>query len=349
MGAVRSDYAAILRDNTPVIDVRAPIEFERGALPNSFNVPILTDEERHRVGLAYKRDGDAAATALGYKLVSGTHKTDRVRAWARLVESQRDIALTCWRGGQRSQIAQQWLAVAGYDVPRLAGGFKSMRQYSLEVLARGGERDWLVLAGSTGVGKTRFLKQYEASIDLEAAANHRGSAFGQLTTPQPTPISFEIALAQILLQTANFASCLIEDESRTIGRLAIPAGLFDAMQSAPIVVLEASLEDRVEFTYSEYVRGADATRLTIALAHIQKRLGHTRYIALRGKLQEATRLNDAALHKDWIRCLLEWYYDPMYAYQLEKKSGRVVFRGNEEEVRAYLRDGNFIRREHGGA
>ncbi|HCK62079.1 MAG TPA: tRNA 2-selenouridine(34) synthase MnmH, partial [Gammaproteobacteria bacterium] len=34
--------------------------------------------------------------------------------------------------------------------------------------------------------------------------------------------------------------------------------------------------------------------------------------------------------------LLVGYYDPMYDYQIQKKMKRVVFKGNADEVLAYL-------------
>ena len=41
-------------------------------------------------------------------------------------------------------------------------------------------------------------------------------------------------------------------------------------------------------------------------------------------------------HKTWIKILLEEYYDPMYDYQLEKKSQRVVFRGEHADIIEFL-------------
>ena len=52
----------------PLLDVRAPIEFQKGAMPNSHNAPILDDQERAQVGLAFKTLGNAAATKLGHEL-----------------------------------------------------------------------------------------------------------------------------------------------------------------------------------------------------------------------------------------------------------------------------------------
>lgn len=336
MVVARSDYDTILRENLPVLDVRAPTEFERGRIPNSTNLPILNDSERTQVGIAYKQRGNEVAVDLGYSLVRGREKDRRVNLWSRFLKSRPNAVLTCWRGGQRSEIAQNWLDEVGIEVPRIAGGFKAVRQCSLDVLEQANSRKWIVVAGSTGVGKTHFLNSYAESVDLEAIAHHRGSAFGQLAIPQPTPVSFELALAQRLLQTQHLSTCLIEDESRTIGRLAIPNPLYTAMQSAPIVVLEASFEARVQLTYEYYVRNADAANLLDALGRIRKRLGQERYAVVCSQLERAIDQGSESLHFDWIASLFNWYYDPMYEYQLNRKLDRIVFQGDAQAVCEYL-------------
>ena len=35
------DYRALLIADTPIIDVRAPIEFEHGAMPAAINLPLM--------------------------------------------------------------------------------------------------------------------------------------------------------------------------------------------------------------------------------------------------------------------------------------------------------------------
>ncbi|KSB87219.1 hypothetical protein LFZ31_01690, partial [Salmonella enterica subsp. enterica serovar Newport str. S09097] len=42
------DYRALLLADTPLIDVRAPIEFEQGAMPGAINLPLMMDDERGR-------------------------------------------------------------------------------------------------------------------------------------------------------------------------------------------------------------------------------------------------------------------------------------------------------------
>lgn len=39
-----TDYRAILASDTPLIDVRAPIEFAQGAMPAALNLPPADDD-----------------------------------------------------------------------------------------------------------------------------------------------------------------------------------------------------------------------------------------------------------------------------------------------------------------
>ena len=51
---VTNDYRRLFLEDTPLLDVRAPVEFERGAFPLAENRPLIDDEERHRIGIRYK-------------------------------------------------------------------------------------------------------------------------------------------------------------------------------------------------------------------------------------------------------------------------------------------------------
>ena len=336
--------AAVLAHQLPLLDVRAPVEFAKGALPNSTNLPILDDAERAAVGTTYRREGRAAAVAQGFDLVSGSTRTARLDAWRHFFEGHPRAALTCWRGGQRSQIAQTWLHEAGVDVPRVRGGYKALRRGCLDVLEQtAADKRWWVVAGRTGTGKTVVIKALTNAVDLEGAANHRGSAFGAMPTPQPAQATFEnqLAYAALALQSRHL---VVEDESRTIGRLGVPEGWHAEMQAAPLVVVEASLESRAAHIRTEYVDEPLQTctpeflaaRYREALDRIQRRLGGVLY-------GDITRLLDRAFagsedHTAWIAALLEKYYDPMYDYQLQGKRTRIRFQGDRESVIAYLRE-----------
>ncbi len=336
------DLKALLAQNPTFIDVRAPGEFAQGAIPGATNLPLLADEERHEVGLAYRHEGQPQAIAKGEALVSGAVKAKRVESWVRFAATHEQVWLYCWRGGLRSQTAARWLQERAVSVPTIPGGFKALRHCCLSVLEDApAHKRWFVLGGRTGSGKTTLITQRAESIDLEGLANHRGSAFGSLPGGQPTPVDFENRLAVAFLRHTGDV-LLLEDESKTIGRLAIPNAWYQHMQETPLLLVEVALEVRAHNIANEYVDqpladGADPASLhndyQQALDRIRRRLGGLRH---REVSQALARGFSDGHHEPWIQRLLEWYYDPMYDYQLAGKQDRVVVRGDQHTVMGFL-------------
>jgi tRNA 2-selenouridine synthase len=332
----------LLRNATPLIDLRAPVEFARGSLPSAVNLPILDDEQRAAVGTTYRESGQAAAISLGHELLSGERKEQRIAAWRNFIVRHEDAQLFCWRGGLRSETAQSWLRESGLEVPRVAGGYKRLRNTALAVLACAPQsKRWIVVGGRTGSGKTDLLQRTAFAIDLEGLANHRGSAFGARETPQPEPANFENQLAASWLQH-DHNLLLLEDESRTIGRLAVPEVWHQQMQRAELILLEADMSLRCENIAREYVLeplegGIEAgelfSRFQSALDRIRKRLGGLRHQQISALLKQAFADGE---HQRWIEALLSGYYDPMYDYQLAKKQQRVTLTGSAGELLDYL-------------
>ncbi|MEM7216736.1 MAG: tRNA 2-selenouridine(34) synthase MnmH [Pseudomonadota bacterium] len=333
-----ADLRDWLRDGRPIIDVRAPTEFAQGSVTAAVNLPILDDEQRHQVGIRFKSAGQAAAIELGETLVSAELKTARVHAWTQYsARFPLAPAVMCWRGGLRSGYAVEWLREAGVSAPRIEGGFKRLRHLCLAELDAFADRDdWLVIGGRTGSGKTSVLGALDGAIDLEGYANHRGSAFGGLPEGQPTPIAFENALAIAALRhTAD--RIVVEDEGRLIGRLGVPRAWHERMQRAPIALVEVPREARVAHIFAEYVGDRVTERdlavhYLAALDRIRKRLGGDRHRIVGEMITDAFATGDAEGHRRWIERLLEWYYDPMYDYQLDRKRERIVARGSRQEI-----------------
>ena len=362
-----ADYRDIFLNDLPMMDMRAPVEFTKGAFPNAISLPLMTDIERQKVGTCYKQKGQQAAIELGHQLVSGKVKAERVEAWAAFARANPNGYLYCFRGGLRSQIVQQWLADAGIDYPRVIGGYKAMRTFLIETLDSAvAECDFVIVGGMTGTGKTEVLAQLDNAVDLEQHANHRGSSFGKHATGQPGQIDFENLLAIDLLKkrAAGMHSFVLEDESRLIGSCSLPLPLHQSMQEYPLVWLEDSVEGRVERILGDYVidlsaefvalHGAEqgliafAERLQQSLRNIVKRLGGERYQRLAAlmdaALAEQLRSGQVDLHRGWIEGLLGEYYDPMYAYQRESKAARIEFSGDQQAVVEYLRQRAVNRR-----
>ncbi len=358
------DYRQLLLNDAPLLDVRAPVEYEQGSFPVTLNAPIINNDERENIGRCYKQQGQDKAVELGHELVSGEIKQQRVQTWVDFVNQNPDGALFCFRGGMRSKLTQQWIyEQSGIIYPRVKGGYKAMRRFLLEELdASIADINFFMLSGRTGVGKTVLLHQFKKHIDLEGIYHHAGSAFGKMAQPQPSQIDVENDLSIILMKhrQQQRLNILLEDESANIGSRRLPENLILAMKQAPVIVLESLIDDRAELIYQQYVVDSRqsyqdvygleagtqqwAENLLNSLQRIQRRLGGARYSDVQALMAAALKepnMPAMEAHKAWIVFLLNEYYDPMYDYQLERKSDRVVFRGSEQAVNEYLRQNNF--------
>ncbi len=340
----------ILSRRAPLLDVRAPVEFQQGAFPNSVNLPLLTDDERHRVGTEYRKRGREAAIELGHSIVSGQSKSDRVRRWVEFADCRPGALVCCARGGLRSEIAARWLGEAGCKRQRVTGGFKALRLAALEFIAEAAsQREWTILGGRTGGAKTHLLGELTGSLDFEGCANHRGSSFGGHATPQPSQVTFENRLASKLAVLSD-DKILVEDEGRNLGRLAIPEAMVMRMRRSDVVVLELPRSSRIENILADYITApieagemgdALSVRYREGLARLRKRLGGKRWSELDALIETGFASADLEAHRAWIGGLLDVYYDPMYDYQIEKKGERVVFSGDLPAVRKFLAERGF--------
>lgn len=327
-----------------LLDVRSPVEVERGALPGAHELPLLTNEERHAVGVRYKEAGQDAAVALGYEL-AGPALPARIAAWRRVC-NESATAVACWRGGLRSRLAVE--LIDDSTVERVEGGYKAIRAHLMQELEEVvAQRTLLVLSGLTGSGKTGLLRSIKSAtvqvIDLEHEAHHRGSSFGALAEVQPSQQTFENAVAASIV-LGQERLLVVEDESRYIGRRTLPEPLLAAMACAPVVVLEAPLLERVANVYEEYVRApavANGVRSTLLelqrnTERLRKRLGGGRCNRVVAGLQAAeSRWFVPEAHEGWIQELL-CYYDRLYRKVSESRRRAVVFAGNSEDVGAWL-------------
>lgn len=356
------DYHRLLLAQIPLIDVRAPVEFAQGSLPGASNLPLMFDDERAAVGRCYKQQGQQHAITLGHSLVQGAYRDSRVAQWQDYCARHPQGYLCCARGGMRSHIVQQWLKESGIHYPLVDGGYRALRQYAVDAITRLAQLPMLLVSGNTGCGKTDMINSQPTGIDLEGLACHRGSSFGRTMTAQPSQASFENQLGARLLQVHHQYShrhpfhWVIEDEGLTIGSRHVPAEFHQQMRQAKIVVIEDPFELRLErLTEQYFVRmqrdfirsdGEQAgwehygEYLHHGLEAIRKRLGLERFkrcdAALETALGIQLRTGDCRGHWQWLVPLLQDYYDPMYQYQLEKRSAQIVMRGNYQQVADWL-------------
>jgi len=351
-------FRQLFLDSTPLLDVRAPVEFNKGAFPQSTNLPLLDDKQREVIGIEYTERGQDAAIALGNELATPEIRQQRLDAWAAFIKQHTDAHLYCFRGGLRSRTTQAWLAEQGIDITLLTGGYKAMRRFLIEELEEQcANAPMLLLAGPTGSGKTVAIQAWEHSLDLEGKALHRGSAFGGTFVPQPSQIDWEhqITIDWMRRREASDHPVLVEAESQLIGRIYLPDHLQETMARAPVAVLDVPMQDRVELLRHDYVLHA-LTQLGKAddgdpweqlesyvadnLKRIRRRLGGERCDQLVNSVPGAVKaLRDA---EDWggfdhiIATLLTDYYDKLYAHKMTERLERSVFRGDRTELAQWL-------------
>ncbi|MRX49421.1 tRNA 2-selenouridine(34) synthase MnmH [Paracoccus sp. S-4012] len=305
-----------------IIDVRTPAEFAEDHLPGAINLPVLTDEERVRVGTDYRqvsafharRMGAALVAANAARHIAGPLST-RGGGWRPLVH--------CWRGGMRSGGFATILDQIGWRVTVLEGGYKAWRRL---VVARVSETPivspvW-VLDGDTGSGKTAVLaalaRRGVQVVDLEGLANHRGSLFGGMPGGQPSQAMFEGRLAAVLEGVDPARPVVIEAESSRVGDRSLPQSIWAAITAAPRLRLEVPVEERARFTAATYreISAApgevDAILSRLAPAHPRERIADWRGMAARGEW-EALALG-----------LMQAHYDPRYRKHRDRYPERMA-------------------------
>jgi tRNA 2-selenouridine synthase len=269
-----------MMEQYPILDVRSPSEYAQAHMINAHSLPLFTDEERKVVGTAYKQQGKQTAIKLGLnyfgvKMASMVTEVEAIIA-ASPDPNNKVVLVHCWRGGMRSAGVAWLLDLYGYTVYTLAGGYKAYRNWVLAQFII--EYQFKVIGGYTGSGKTETLHALQASnepiIDLEGIAHHKGSTFGNLGQPvQPSQEQFENLLAQSLYKiTASHAYVWIEDESRRIGLVNIPAQLFEQMRKSKLYFLDIPFASRLQFIVNGYGK-FEKDKLMSAILRIKKRLG----------------------------------------------------------------------------
>jgi tRNA 2-selenouridine synthase len=286
-----------------IIDVRSPLEFEQGHIPGAKNIALFSDEERAVVGTLYKQAGKQQAILQGLHVVG-----PKLATFVQVVQNLTDkkaVFVYCWRGGMRSGSFAWLLQTYGYEVFVLQGGYKTYRNFALQQFLK--NLTMRVVTGKTGVGKTvllhEFARQGKQIIDLEGLARHKGSVFGGIGQQQPTQEQFENDLALLMHACNSDEPTWIEDESRKIGKIIIPAPLWQQMRQAVLLVVEKSYQQRLNLLMQEY--GSLATHdLLYALQGVAKHLGSERCAQAQALLLENDRIAFCVL-------LME-YYDKAY-------------------------------------
>lgn len=300
-----------------VIDVRSPGEFAEDHIPGAINLPVLSDDERERVGTLYKQVSSFEAKKVGAALVSRNIAHHLELHFAGKSKTYRPLVY-CWRGGSRSGSMTHILQKIGFDAMQLDGGYKAYRRHVIAELARQPTLlDFRVVCAPTGSGKSRLLQalahQGAQVLDLEVLAQHRGSLLGALPDqPQPAQKYFESAIWHALTRLDPAHPVFVESESKKIGALRVPDALIMAMRASPCLRLEVPLAARVQLLTEDYAHFLhDPTLINSQLARLTE---------LRG--QDTVHAWQAlASQQAWdqlVATLLEQHYDPAYLKSLSK-------------------------------
>lgn len=262
-----------------IIDVRAPAEYAEDHIPGAISLPVLSDEERARVGTVYVQQDPFLARKLGAALVARNAAAhlqgplaDRPGGWRPLVY--------CWRGGQRSGSFASILAQIGWRVGLIDGGYKSFRRLVVQAMYDQPIAPRVILIdGGTGTAKTRLLhhlaQQGQQVLDLEGLAQHRGSLLGGMPGGQPSQKAFESRVAMALAGMDATRPVFVEAESNKIGTRIVPPTLWKAMLRADHIRVQAPLNVRARYLVDTYAQLLDdAPALDAKLSVLARFHGH---------------------------------------------------------------------------
>jgi len=313
--------------NPTIIDIRSPIEFKDGSIPEAINIPLFTDKEREEIGTIYKHEGQAAAKWRAMEFVS--HKIPRLLNQIKEAMTHgEELVIHCWRGGMRSKAVVTFLEFAGIYAMRLTGGYKAYRQYILQQIPEMFPERAIVLHGFTGVGKTEVLKNLKSLgypiLDLEEMAAHRGSIFGTIGLGEGNNQKiFDSLLYKGLREIQGSAYFVMEAESKRIGKAVQPEELMDRKMKGINIYIHSPIEQRVKQLVNEYVLPYQNEpwyhdQISIGIEKILRRIKDNEM--KKALLQTLEDKN----YREMIGILLEHYYDPRYDHATLEYDGRFI-------------------------
>ncbi|MET3695945.1 tRNA 2-selenouridine synthase [Bacillus oleivorans] len=305
------------KDNYVLIDVRSPQEYKEGHIPYAVNVPLFSDEERAKVGTAYKQQGKKQAQWLGMEIVS-PKIPNLLQQIKRIDEFGKTPLIYCFRGGLRSISVAQFCQLSGLSVLRLQGGYKAYRTYIADALEQLIPEKAFVLHGLTGTGKTEILKRLREKempvVDLEEIAGHRGSLFGHMGLEVSSQRMFDAYLYETLVSIQPHSYFIMEAESKRIGNSVLPERLLQVKKAGVPIIISCSFENRVKRIIEEYIipyEQQDWFEETVEeiLLRFWK---YMRGQSIWKDVKESWQKKD---YPKFVSMLLEQYYDPKYLHK----------------------------------
>ncbi|MDC3149064.1 tRNA 2-selenouridine(34) synthase MnmH [Alphaproteobacteria bacterium] len=290
-----------------IIDVRTPLEFKEDHIPNSINYPVLTNKQRHEIGIEYK-ENSFLAKKVGASIISSNISKiiNKIK-----FDKKQKILIYCWRGGLRSLSLYLVLKQIGYDVTLLDGGYKNYRRFVVKFFETSCEKyKFNQIMGVTGVGKTLFIKELSKSyqvIDFEGLANHKGSILGNIPNKnQPSQKYFETLIYEKLNSFNSRKNIWVEAESIKVGKLSIPSKIWKNMPLGKNVKVISSLEERVRFILKDYKYFTNTpTLMKEALKVLKKIIPKEEFLMIEENLKKEK-------YFQFVKSLIEYHYDRAY-------------------------------------
>jgi tRNA 2-selenouridine synthase len=334
------DYKSLEGDYV-LIDVRSPGEYNEATIPGAINIPLFTDEERKQIGIVYVNESVEKAKQLGVEAVA--NKLPIIfREISQLDRQYGKLIFFCARGGMRSGSISSLMISLGINAFKLSGGYKAYRKIINEELPKLNKGvKYIVLRGKTGTGKTEILnclknKGYDV-LDLESAANHRGSLLGNVGLGEgKSQKYFETRIYEMLrYRKSNYV--FVEGESKRIGNVIIPGFIFDSMSDGIHVFIDADLDFRSKLIIREYTKENNCKEeIYLCLDKLskyisEKNIGRYKALVSEEKYEEVTGE------------LMEKYYDPMYMNAINKYKFDAEFKIQDietscREIEAWAKD-----------
>ena len=151
-----------------------------------------------------------------------------------------------------------------------------------------------------------------AVLNLEKLANHRGSILGAPPSrKQPKQKLFESAIYEEIINIGECNPIFLESESSKIGNLLIPPEIWQSMKRSPTLIIDNTLENRVNYILENYdpdfLLEEELPKLISASekTHQHKRRGI-----------EPINRERACRYKP----LITDYYDPLYNHSIKNSS-----------------------------
>jgi len=293
-----------------IIDVRSPAEFAEDHIPGAINLPVLSNDERAAVGTIYVQESRFRARRIGAAYVARNIARHLETALSGRDPKFRPLVY-CWRGGMRSNAMATILSQIGWRVGVLNGGYKTWRRAVVDALSNEAALFNLVLIdGETGSAKTDIIRKLSGNgaqaIDLEGLAAHKGSVFGGEANAQPSQKLFESRLFDAIRRFDPESPIAVEAESRRIGKISLPARLWNSMSESPRLLIRADIKARAKFVVAAY---RDFIETDGAIENAIEKL---RPFHAKEAIEEWRSLNAEKSHLDLAEALMRAHYDPLY-------------------------------------